>query len=540
MPQPPTDSVRTVSDAYFRYLGTHLPYQCASDEFYFMPRSEAAVKHLGEIDNLEPDRISGHLNQVRALLNSMPEDECAELETEIDRIAVRQSMERFLWQFEEVQVWKADPTLYTKLPLLAVDELISRTDAPAEEIRLQLHALLKQIPSFLEQGLANLENVSGMALVVAHEMACDCLNFFEQDFPVFLSEAFPGDQDLIRVTHEVCKSWKRFGTDLTARDSGLSFRVGEDGMPDIFSIGVNTRQSPDEALALAEEAFITQQEEMAERARRIDPTQPWQNVVLEQPSIENAEAGILELYRKEVERLRNLFKSEDLIGFPAEDHVEVLPTPSYLQSIRATASYRAPLTGRNRERGVFQITQGEGESRLISAHCSYLSAHETYPGHHVLDAVRLTHKNPIRRQLEAPLFYEGWSCYGETLLDELGYITDPRQKLVQLQRQLWRDLRAVLDVKLQTGRISMEQAANEIERLGFPPEVARRQVRRFTLTPGYQSCYFLGMREIVRLRDRFVPCLGLRGFHDALLSSGQIAFDLVEKRLEAEVERTRP
>jgi uncharacterized protein (DUF885 family) len=118
------------------------------------------------------------------------------------------------------------------------------------------------------------------------------------------------------------------------------------------------------------------------------------------------------------------------------------------------------LTGNTRGHGVFYITPGKEDLELISAHCPYLSAHETYPGHHILDHLRIHHSNPIRRQIESPLFYEGWSCYAEQLLDELGYIQDPRRQLIGLKRQLWRNLRATLDVELQIGKITLTQGAN--------------------------------------------------------------------------------
>jgi uncharacterized protein (DUF885 family) len=191
------------------------------------------------------------------------------------------------------------------------------------------------------------------------------------------------------------------------------------------------------------------------------------------------------------------------------------------------------LTGQYGHSGVFFITPGAELRGLILSHLSYLSAHETYPGHHILDTIRLHHPNPIRRQIESPLFYEGWACYAETLLDELGYTTEAKQHLVQLQRQLWRDLRAVLDVRLQTGDITMAQAAREVEAIGFPPHSAARQVQRFALTPGYQSCYFLGMHEILRLREQFADHLGFKTFHNLLLEGGQLSFDLVKKRMES-------
>jgi uncharacterized protein (DUF885 family) len=180
----------------------------------------------------------------------------------------------------------------------------------------------------------------------------------------------------------------------------------------------------------------------------------------------------MHLFQEEIKRLRRFFSSQDIITFPSKEKVMVLQTPSYLQSLRATASYQAPLTGNTKAHGIFYITPGREDLELIAAHCPYLSAHETYPGHHLLDHVRIHHSNPIRRQIESPLFYEGWACYSEQLLDELRYIRHPRQQLIQLKRQLWRILRAILDVKLHTAKMSLKEAAKEIECLGFSPQRA--------------------------------------------------------------------
>jgi len=238
------------------------------------------------------------------------------------------------------------------------------------------------------------------------------------------------------------------------------------------------------------------------------------------------------LYENQVQHLRRFFYYQQVISFPRGERVTVLQPPSFLHSLRATASYSAPLTGHKAGHGTFYLTPGTEDLAKISAHCPYLSAHETYPGHHILDHLRIHHPNPIRRQIESPLFYEGWACYAEQLLDDLGYVRDPRQQLVGLKRQLWRNLRAELDVELQTGRVSLSQAAQKIVELGFSRKRAERQIRRFAMTPGYQLCYFMGNYEIVRLREKYASGLGLRVFHDTLLGVGQIPFHLVEKRLK--------
>jgi uncharacterized protein (DUF885 family) len=283
---------------------------------------------------------------------------------------------------------------------------------------------------------------------------------------------------------------------------------------------------------MAREAFEETLKKLRGFAHDIDKDKGWQELIYEGAPPISSQREVLDLYRREVEGLRRFFYERQILTFPQGERVTVLQTPSYLHSFRATASYKGPLTGDTQGHGVFYITPGIEDLRVLAGHCPYLTAHETYPGHHILDHIRIHHPNAVRRQMESPLFYEGWACYAEQLLDELGYIQDPRRRLVQLKRQSWRNLRAILDVGLQTGRMRPDQAIDEIIALGFSPGRAERQVARFCLSPGYQLCYFTGMHEINRLREKYRDKMGLKGFHDTLLGGGEIPFHLAQKRLE--------
>lgn len=525
--------VQSIAHEYFDYLGTHLPQQCAGDEFYFLPRSEEAVAHLDLLDDLREEKIETLLHHVRKLLGRLPAQPREDLEEEIDRLTVKRSMERFLWEFGDARVWRTDPTLYIKIPLFAVDDIMSRKTDSLDRKRAAMASVLSRIPQFLVQGLTNLRLPPVNALLVGRDMAHNALAFFQNDVPVFLTESFANATDLFAQHKKVIESWALFSRGLEAMEPEHSFCLGKNGLSTLFRHCLGYPGSPDKVLEFAKAAFAATEEKIVRLAHRIDPAKSWQSIAHDVKSKENSSGNILELYRREVRNLREFFRSHDVMTFPSPEEVQVLPTPAYLSSLRATASYRASLTGRPTGGGIFYITSATGTSSLVEAHSPYLSAHETYPGHHVLDTVRIHHPNPIRRQIESPLFYEGWASYAETLLDDLGYVTEPRVRLVQLQRQLWRDVRSILDVKLHTGAITIKDAAGEIERIGFPAPAAEKQLRRFALTPGYQSCYFLGMRELQRLRDRFSSHLGLKTFHDTVLQGGQITFDLVEKRLEA-------
>lgn len=161
----------------------------------------------------------------------------------------------------------------------------------------------------------------------------------------------------------------------------------------------------------------------------------------------------------------------------------------------------------------------------------FVTAHETYPGHHLLDSIRRGLKNPIRQQIESPLFYEGWASYAERLIDQLGYTKNPLQGMVGLKRQAWRAVRAMLDVGIRINRLKSEDAKDLLKGLGYSPRIVKSMLKAYLLSPGYQLCYTLGKFEIDRLKRKFCSKLGLKKFHDFLLGGGQIPFDLIEKRI---------
>lgn len=523
-----------VAKDFFSYLGKHLPQQCANDEFYFFPRSEFAIQYLDNLDDFNSEKIQDHIRYVHGLLNELPPDELDNLEKETDRILLKQSMESFIREFQDEEIWKKDPTLYLKIPFLATDHIISQADSSPVQLKESLLTLFTRIPPFLSSAFNNLRSLSEVSLLVAIGMARDALYFYNHDIRAFIEEKLGDDKILLAENTMVLQAVEQYKERLLRIQPVESFVIGEDGLQKILTSSLNYPKSCREIQEIAQHAYYNTKEKLHGLAKRIDSNRSWEAIIYERPTSTSSHTEILHLYKREVQNLRRFFNSMDIITFPLEESISVIETPSYLQTLRATASYKAPLTGLTKGQGIFYITPGKERLELISNHCPYLSAHETYPGHHILDHIRIHHPNPIRRQIESPLFYEGWACYAEQLLDELGYIRDPRQQLVGLKRQLWRCLRAVLDVELQTGRITLAKGAKKIEEIGFSSETAQRQIRRFALTPGYQLCYFMGTHEIFRLRQMFSLRLDQKAFHDTLLGRGEIPFKLAEKALESQ------
>jgi hypothetical protein len=248
------------------------------------------------------------------------------------------------------------------------------------------------------------------------------------------------------------------------------------------------------------------------------------------------------LYRKEIDSLRAFFQEPGFDEPEQHGSVELCETPTYLRSIRGSASFSAALSDAVEEKSLFYLTPrrslggDEAVSDLLRKrlHREYrfLSAHETYPGHHTLDSVRRRLANPLRQQIESPLFYEGWASYAESLLIEYGYVNDPMEQIVAWKRRLWRAARCQIDVGLNTGKLSGEDAIELLKAAGFASQEACLQIDRFRLNPGYQLCYTLGRHEIARLRAAFGTKMGRDAFHRALLQGGELPFHLIEKRFE--------
>jgi hypothetical protein len=301
--------------------------------------------------------------------------------------------------------------------------------------------------------------------------------------------------------------------------------------------------SLDEVFQIAVDEWWENLKQLEKLQSKIDQRKSWQNLYHDFcPDI--GEIDTIELYRRETELLRLFFRSH---GFREEDlgaSLEIISTPHYLKSIRSAASFGAAFSSDAREKSFFFITtrfpqqqNSDSENDLLRKRLhreyKFLTAHETIPGHHLLDSIRRRLENPVRRQIESPLFYEGWAYYAESLLTEHGYVQNPMEYLVDYKRRLWRSARCQIDVGLHAGFLNPADAVELLSTAGFSREEAQRQIYRFQLNPGYQLCYSLGRYEIMRLKKAYENRMGSKQFHAFLLEGGELPFHWIEKRFQA-------
>jgi uncharacterized protein (DUF885 family) len=212
--------------------------------------------------------------------------------------------------------------------------------------------------------------------------------------------------------------------------------------------------------------------------------------------------------------------------------VNVLPIPSFMSAIRVGASYSIP-PGHPPAGGRFYISSKHSSKQARQASLReyrMTCAHETYPGHHLLDSSRWNLRRPLRRNIEYPLFYEGWACFAEELMQLTGYFTNSIDRLLLARRKLTHAIRGKVDIGLQTGAMDFAAAARHLEEAGIGKSRAMLLVRKYALNPGYQLCYTIGLQRFLGLWRQYGVTQPAE-FVQTILNQGEILFTDLEMKL---------
>jgi uncharacterized protein (DUF885 family) len=174
--------------------------------------------------------------------------------------------------------------------------------------------------------------------------------------------------------------------------------------------------------------------------------------------------------------------------------------------------------------------------------------HEGVPGHHLQIAQAVYNRaqlNSWRRLLGGSSGHaEGWALYAERLMEQLGYLDDPADRLGMLDGQRMRAARVVLDlgVHLEKPRLDGEGTWDADYALDFmranvnmPDEFVKFEVNRYLGWPGQAPSYKVGQRIWEQLRDEVAEREGdafsIKQFHKRALDIGGVGLDTLRKAL---------
>jgi uncharacterized protein (DUF885 family) len=516
-------SLDSLADDIFNALAQTFPVACASDEFYYFPQVRSAKPDWSRWDDFSPDVISEIVTKLSIWENDLDAIKTSQTDTDadIDIMILKKLILTLKEHLAIVRQWESQPSFYLALSCLGLAEVLEAEDPDAGQQR------AKALPAFLVRACNNLKHVPVLFRDIALEMVASTRSYI-----AFLKQNLPELGPSLRALEQFQKALCSVST----RDHFL--------LPDnLFDRAVKYHLSAGMDAKEAEEVLDREIDEMKrvmhEEARYFVPDWPHHNpsyraflYALKQiPLPDFRKNGLIGLYQKEVEQIGHHCLEQGLINseFLHSQQVMVSPVPSYFSAIRASSSYSIPLKHPPSGGTFFILNSDDPEEAQKDYHRDYrmLSAHETYPGHHLLDIFRLSHTRPVRRAFEQPIFYEGWACYAEDLLRETGFFSEPHDRFLLAKRRLWRALRGKVDVGIQTGTLDVQSAASYLSNSGISHASAVATVHKYSLQPGYQLCYTLGVRRFLGFFSRYGQS-DIKGFVSTVLKHAEILFPDLE------------
>lgn len=174
--------------------------------------------------------------------------------------------------------------------------------------------------------------------------------------------------------------------------------------------------------------------------------------------------------------------------------------------------------------------------------------HEGVPGHHLQIAQAVYNRaelNSWRRLLAGSSGHaEGWALYAERLMEQLGYLDDPADRLGMLDGQRMRAARVVLDIGVHLGKPRLDgegvwdaDYALEFMRrnVNMPDEFIQFEVNRYLGWPGQAPSYKVGQRIWEQIRDETAEREGddfdIKRFHMRALRLGGVGLDALRLAL---------
>lgn len=461
-------------------------------------------------------------------------------EQHIDRLALRGKLLKECEDYARRR-HTLEPNAPEQLLGILFHELRRAQDEPRRAAA-NLRSLLKRAPEFLAEGSKTLRQTERVWLRVM-EQTVQGGGVLLDGVASFLAKAnrqTDDDAHLVRGARKALERYRDKARGLPSAAPG-SYAIGPAALQRRVrdELGLDYTLGEIEALAWSEARRIG--ELLKAACGRFGKSRAADQVIAQARNAWRPDRPLLELYREETQRIARGFQAANAVTFPQGDVLEVRPVPEYLRALIPTAAYTQPGAFSRRQLGIFWVNDlsvlKKTEPEKLKEQQQHFGipltcAHEAYPGHHLQFVTANGHPRKWRRLFAHAVFYEGWTLWCEQMTVDLRLDRSRWLPVQQLHDALWRCHRILVDLHLQTGRYTYQQAVGHLcQHVGFTQARAQADVNWYTAQPGVPMSYWLGRLENERLRRRLVLGRGwsLKRFNDWLLSFGTVPQAWIEK-----------
>lgn len=462
---------------------------------------------------------------------------------------------------QDIREWTWDPRLIDSFPFYdpreyvasRLGELVHGTFANEAQRRKWVTEELNALPRLLQQQEHALVTPSRVHLDKAVKDNKGRIAFFNTELKEFTAKDPKAEKARLQAVAALEK-FQHFLEQFPREKATHDWRLGKALYAKKFPLALQTDATPEQLATRADAAFRASRDQLYAIALRLHAElwpkeqQPAKNAdpkaqaavirrVQEEISKDHPTAeNFVQAHADKLDGLREFITEKNLLTLPPKDTLVVMPEPEFKRGATG-AEYLSPgmLDKSSAWHGTFYVDPvdptwpAEKQESYLRANNNYeitlTSAHEAYPGHHTQAWYARKDLNPLRATLWSGAFAEGWAVYGEHLLVTVGLGAERNDRFAFLDTKgaMIVAANALLDIKLQSGEMTDEQALHFMEDEGFQEAAqAERKLLRAKLDSTQLCQYFLGDVEILDL-EKDVRAKGnfdQRRFNESLISHG--------------------
>lgn len=495
----------------FESLAGRFPVCLSSDEFHYFPHFKSDRHDWTRWDDFSSDAVSDTVEQLFSWESTLESFLKRDLPApdRIDILMLGRILSTLREQLQEVRLHETQPTFHLTLAAIGLAEALeAKDDLDAFSSR------VRSFPRWVDTVIATLGRMPRLYRDMGLEMI-EKLKHWVLSLKIADVSLSPAAAALERLKDH-----------LEAMPVNDDFRLKKEHYARIAdrhmgcSMGLKAIKESLEAEIQETRAIL------GKEAERLHPGRPWQAVLANLSVPGGSEKGSRAHYQSVIADLRAhcVHRGFAPRRLTENSSVHIEEIPDYLLPVRSGAAFSmAP--GHPARDGTFFILP-DTQSGGLPPDYRLLAAHETFPGHHLLDASRWSLERTLRRPIEFPLFYEGWASFSEEILFDTGFFSGPADRLLMAKRRFWRAMRGRTDLEIHTGVRGLEEAVSELVREGLEKEKAVAMVKRYALKPGYQLAYTIGRRWFRRIYDDYIGNGGTpEGFVRKVMVEGEIDLD---------------
>lgn len=520
--------------------------------------------HDHALPDWSPDGLAAAAVEMRALRQELAaagrvtDDLVRAFPDAVDLALADAFLEIQIAEHEGPHFYRGNPALWTGEAIFSIVSLVTRDFAPVEERLTAAVLRLRAIPEFLASARATLsdspEAWTAKALQECH--AAEIL--FGHSLPAWLpsSGASPA---VTRAAIVECA---------TARSAFTAFTVWlRDTLPPAKTDRYSAGKSFVELLVRRGHwwtgpvpALLDDAGAALDEATRALTEMGWPEAQAQIAAQHPSREQYLPRFADTWSRARDAAVAHDLITWP-DAPIRYVPIPAHTREAAPLLYYlfyRSPSAFDRLPIHDYVVTPIDGSlpeeeqmRRLRAANDSAITLnhviHHGGIGHHVQNwnayrsASRIGQVAAIDAASRIAMFTggslaEGWACYVCDLMEEIGFLS-PLERVSQQHTRVRLLARAVVDLSLHSGRMTLEEAAAFYETRGMmPAAAARAEAIKNSMFPGAAVMYWLGTRAIHELRraaaEREGSSFSLKRFHDRFLSFGAIPVQLIARLMK--------